>query len=64
MKRLAGEKDYLCIAGKPSDITTNLNKINLIYDFTIIASDLKDGIVTVIIERRQKATSAGENNTE
>ena len=60
MKRLQGEKDYLCIVGKSSDITMNMNKIAAMYDFTILASNLRDnGTVMVIIERRRRADSPG-----
>jgi len=41
--------------GKPVDITTTLNKIGKLYDFTVLNSAVKDeGIVMIIIERRQK----------
>lgn len=64
MKRLTGPKDYLCIAGKPSDITTNLNKIGCLYDFEVLGSSFSDGVVMVIIERRKRATPlcAGEES--
>jgi len=52
MKRLTGEKDYLCIAGTASEITKTLNKIGCRHDLTILSTDNKDGIVTVIVERR------------
>ena len=55
MKRLTCEKDYLCIVGKASDITTNLNKIGAMYDLSILSSTFKDnGIVMVIVERRKR----------
>jgi len=55
MKKLAGDKDFLCIAGKPSDISTSLNKIYQLYDLTVISSSINEkGIVVVIIERRQR----------
>ena len=58
MKRLTCEKDYLCIVGKASDITANLNKIGSIYDLSILSSTFKDsGVVMVIVERRQKKES-------
>ena len=58
MKRLQGEKDYLCIVGKSSDITMNMNKIAALYDFTILASNIRDnGTVMVIIERRRRENS-------
>ena len=62
MRRMTGTKDYLCIAGKPSDITANLNKISCLYDFNVLNSAFRDGIVMVIIERLKKnnATCAEE----
>lgn len=55
MKRLAGERDYMCIVGKASDITSNLNKIGAMYDLSILSSTIKDsGVVMVIVERRQR----------
>ena len=58
MKKLVDEKDYLCIMGKPSDITANLNKIAKLYDFKILTSAVKEeGILMVILERRQKKSS-------
>ncbi|GAB4332664.1 MAG: hypothetical protein Kow0089_00690 [Desulfobulbaceae bacterium] len=53
MKKLTTEKDYVCIAGKPSDISASLNKINALYDLSVVSSSINDkGIVVVIIERR------------
>jgi hypothetical protein len=54
MKKMAGKKDYVCIAGKPTDITSNLNRISSMYDLTVLSTDVRDGLITVIIERRQK----------
>lgn len=45
MRRMTGTKDYLRIAGKPSDITANLNKISCLYDFNVLNSAFRDGIV-------------------
>lgn len=62
MKRLQGEKDYLTIVGKPSEITANLNKISAIYDFTILTASVQDnGTVMVILERRRRDDSPGSN---
>ena len=53
MKRLTGDRDYLCIVGKASDITTNLNKISSLYDVSILAATVKEnGTVMIIVERR------------
>ncbi len=52
MKRLTGEKDYLCIAGTASEITKTLNKIGCRHDLSILSTDNQNGIITVIIERR------------
>ena len=58
MKRLAGERDYLCIVGKSSDITSSLNKVDALYDLTIHSSTVRDnGTVMVIIERRKRKES-------
>lgn len=58
MKRLAGDRDYLCIVGKASDITANLNKVDALYDLTIHSATVKDnGVVMVIIERRKRKES-------
>ncbi len=55
MKRLTGDKDYLCVVGKASDITANLNKISSLYDFTVLSSSIKEtGTVMVILERRKR----------
>lgn len=55
MKRLTCEKDYLCIVGKASEITANLNKIGALYDLSVLSSTVKDsGIVMVIVERRKR----------
>ena len=55
MKRLTCERDYLCIVGKASEITANLNKIGAMYDLSILSSTFKDnGIVMVIVERRKR----------
>lgn len=55
MKRLTGDKDYLCIMGKATDITANLNKISALYDFTILSSAIQEkGIVMMVIERRRR----------
>lgn len=56
MKKLSGDKDYVCISGKPTDISNNLNKIASMYDLTVISSDVQDGMVTIIVERRRKET--------
>ena len=67
MKRLAGERDYLCIVGKSSDITSNLNKIGAMYDLSILSSTIKDsGVVMVIVERRQrdKQCASAPNETK
>ena len=62
MKRLQGEKDYLCIVGKPSDITSNLNKISALYDFTILTSAAQDnGTIMIILERRRREDSPGSS---
>ena len=58
MKKLTGHQDYLCIAGKPSDITANLNKIGCMYDINVLSSAFTDGVVMMIIERRRRVTSA------
>lgn len=58
MKRMTGSKDYLCIAGKASDITMNLNKIGCLYDFNVLTSAFSDGVVMVIIERMKRNTAA------
>ena len=59
MKRLTGDMDYLCIVGKPSDITSNLNKVSALYDLTVLSSAMKDdGLVMVIIERRKRENSS------
>ncbi|HBI16478.1 MAG TPA: hypothetical protein DDY20_13400 [Desulfobulbaceae bacterium] len=58
MKRLTGSRDYLCIAGKPSDISTNLNRISCLYDLNVVSSAYSDGMVVVIIERRKRNTPA------
>lgn len=58
MKRLTGDSDYLCISGKTSDITSTLNKIAALYDLSVLSSAVKEnGIVVVIVERRQKKES-------
>ena len=63
MKRLQGEKDYLTIVGKPSEITANLNKIAAIYDFSILTASVQDnGTVMVILERRRRDDSPGSNS--
>lgn len=60
MKRLQGDKDYLCVVGKASDITANLNKISSIYDFSVLTATVKDnGTVMMIVERRRRADSPG-----
>ena len=59
MKKLTCSRDYLCIAGKPSDITVNLNKIARLYDFKVLSSAFDDGVVMVIIERRERCNGAG-----
>lgn len=60
MKRLQGDRDYLCIVGKSSEITTNLNKIGAIYDIKIHSATVKDdGIVMVIVERIRREDSPG-----
>lgn len=62
MKRLQGDKDYLCIVGKASDVTMNLNKIAALYDFTILTSNVKEnGTIMVILERRRRADSPGKS---
>ena len=58
MKRLTGDRDYLCVVGKASDITTTLNKIGALYDLSILSSTVKDnGIVMAIVERRKRKES-------
>ena len=65
MKRLQGEKDYLCIVGKPSDITSNLNKISSLYDFTILTSAVQEnGTVLIILERRRREDSPGSGGSK
>ena len=65
MKRLTCERDYLCIVGKASDITTNLNKIGSMYDLSILSSTFKDnGIVMVIIERRKRDEPCSSDHNE
>ena len=65
MKKLAGERDYLCIVGKASEITTNLNKIGARYDLSVLSSTLKDnGVIMVIIERRKRDESCTSNQSE
>ena len=65
MKRLQGEKDYLCIVGKPSDITGNLNKISAIYDFSILTATIQEnGTVMVILERRRREDSPGSGGSK
>lgn len=55
MKRMTCEKDYLCIVGTASEITTNLNRIGALYDLSILSSTFKDnGVVMVIVERRKR----------
>lgn len=62
MKRLQGEKDYLCIVGKASEIAANLNKISAIYDFTILTASVQEnGTVMVILERRRREDSPGSS---
>lgn len=55
MKRMTTDKDYLCVVGKPSDITSNLNKISALYDLTILTSTLSDnGTIMLVVERRKR----------
>jgi len=62
MKRLQGDKDYLCLVGKPSDITANLNKISAIYDFSILTSAAQEnGTIMIILERRRREDSPGSS---
>ena len=62
MKRLQGDSDYMCIVGKPTDITANLNKISALYDFSILTSSAQDnGTVMIILERRRREDSPGSS---
>ena len=55
MKRLTGDRDYMCIFGRASEITSNLNKIGALYDLSVLSSAVQDsGVVMVIVERRQR----------
>ena len=65
MKRLTCERDYLCIVGKASEITTNLNKIGAMYDLSILSSTFKDnGVVMVILERRKRDEPCSSDHIE
>lgn len=55
MKLMSDNVDFLCLSGRPSDISSNLNKIYKIYDLTVLSTSVSDsGTVTVIVERRKR----------
>jgi len=54
MKLLTGKKDYVCTSGKPSDISSFLNKIGRLYNLKILSTCSNDqGMITIIVERTQ-----------
>jgi len=54
MKKLMTDKDYVCIAGHPADISSTLNKIGSLYDFKVLSTAIDGPKIVCIVERRKR----------